>query len=72
MRIMTPIPDWFKEELLNDYGNGGFELDDDGRYYEYTEQDVYVQLHKRVSAYVIKYERERTELRNKLGLKPWE
>jgi len=47
MRIS--IPESVEKELLNQYGN--YETDDEGHSYEYTEQDIYEQLRKKLSPY---------------------
>lgn len=44
MRIS--IPDRLERVLLQEYGNPA--IDDDGRVFEYTEQDSYEQLRKRL------------------------
>ena len=38
------IPEELEKELLNIYGT--LEPDEDGRFYEFTEQDIYEQLRK--------------------------
>lgn len=38
------IPEELEKELLNIYGT--IEPDEDGRFYEFTEQDIYEQLRK--------------------------
>jgi len=47
MRVSIPAD--LEKELLNQYGN--LASDDDGNVFEYTEQDIYEQLTKRLRPY---------------------
>jgi hypothetical protein len=47
MRIS--IPKSVKKEVMDQYGN--YETDDEGHIYEYTEQDIYEQLRKKLRPY---------------------
>jgi len=47
MRISIPAE--LKKELLDQYGN--FVTDDEGHIFEYTEQDIYEQLRKKLRPY---------------------
>ena len=47
--LRISIPAELEKELLDEYGN--FVTDDEGHVFEYTEQDIYEQLRKRLRAY---------------------
>jgi hypothetical protein len=47
MRIS--IPKQLEKEILEQYGN--YETDDEGHVFEYTEQDIYEQLRKKLRPY---------------------
>lgn len=47
MRIS--IPKQLEKELLDQYGN--YETDDEGHVFEYTEQDIYEQLRRKIRPY---------------------
>lgn len=47
MRIS--IPEALAKELLDQYGN--YAMDDEGHVFEYTEQDIYEQLRKKLHPY---------------------
>jgi len=51
--IRISIPAELKKELLDQYGN--FVTDDEGHIFEYTEQDIYEQLRKKLRAYENSY-----------------
>ena len=46
-RVSIPIT--LEKELLDQYGN--YETDDEGQVFEYTEQDIYEQLRKKLRSY---------------------
>ena len=43
------IPKQLEKELLDQYGN--YKTDDEGHVFEYTEQDIYEQLRKKLRPY---------------------
>lgn len=47
MRISIPVE--IERELLKQYGN--YAIDDEGNVFEYTEQDIYEQLRKKLRPY---------------------
>lgn len=47
--MRVSIPTGLEKELLNQYGN--FATDDEGHVFEYSEQDIYEQLRKRLRPY---------------------
>ena len=48
--LRVRIPAELEKELLDEYGN--LATDDEGCVFEYTEQDIYEQLRKRLRPYV--------------------
>jgi len=52
MRVSIPIT--LEKELLDQYGH--YEADDEGHVFEYTEQDIYEQLRKKLRSYEKSYE----------------
>ena len=48
--LRVRIPAEMEKELLDEYGN--LVTDDEGHVFEYTEQDIYEQLRKRLRPYV--------------------
>ena len=48
--LRVRIPAELEKELLDEYGN--LVTDDEGHVFEYTEQDIYEQLRKRLRPYV--------------------
>jgi len=47
--MRVSIPETLERELLVQYG--GYAADDEGHIHEYTEQDIYEQLRKRLRVY---------------------
>ncbi len=48
--LRVTVPAELEKELLDEYGN--LATDDEGHVFEYTEQDIYEQLRKRLRPYV--------------------
>jgi hypothetical protein len=48
--LRVRVPADLEKELLDEYGN--LVTDDEGHVFEYTEQDIYEQLRKRLHPYV--------------------
>ena len=71
MRVFEPIPEWFKNKLLNIY-NEGFILADDGLYYSYTDDDILRHVNSQISACAAISRKCLEEQRALLGLQPWE
>ncbi len=47
--MRVSIPESLEKELLEQYGN--YVADEEGRVFEYTEQDIYEQLRKKIRPY---------------------
>ena len=70
IRVFEPIPEWFKDKLLNVYTKG-FVLADDGLYYSYTDDDILSHVSSRISACAAISKKCLEEQRALLGLQPW-
>jgi len=47
--MRVSIPESFEKELLEQYGN--YAVDEEGHVFEYTAQDIYEQLRKKIRPY---------------------